>query len=78
MLPLLKKGKDPLSTNSYCGITITSVLGKTFEHILLSKKHPTLPQSQLQYGFTEGRSPNMAALLCTEAVAEGLDNKLPI
>lgn len=35
-------------------------------------------QHNLQFGFTQGRSPMMAALICTETIAEGLDNKQPI
>ena len=43
IVPIYKgKGKDPLSKGSYRGITLTSVLAKTFEFVLLDKMLPTL------------------------------------
>lgn len=80
MIPLPKKGKDHLDPKSYRGITITSILGKVLDHIILERKATELVQEQhpLQYGFTKDKSPMMASLLCTEAIAEGLDNKTPI
>ena len=78
IIPVLKKRKDPLSTDSYRGITITPLLGKVLEHIILERKYAPAPQHQLQYGFTPGRSPTMAALLCTEATAEAIDCRIPL
>ena len=63
-----KKGKDEYCTDSYRGITITPILGKVFEHILVQRLDQTSTQSDLQFGFTRGRSPAMAALLTTEAI----------
>ncbi|CAC5392439.1 unnamed protein product [Mytilus coruscus] len=63
-----KKGKDGKILDSYCGITVSSVLGKLFEHALLEKVIDQISNvlSQ-QFGFTSGLSPTMAALLISEA-----------
>jgi hypothetical protein len=53
-------------TENYRGITITSVHGKVFEYILLKKTIAKDGQSNMQFGFTEGLSPNMAALILSE------------
>ena len=76
-IPIHKKGKDPYSTDSYRGITITPILGKVFEHILIKRFNKVSSQSDLQFGFTEGRSPSMAALIVTEAITTNLDMKRP-
>ena len=36
------KGKDPLISGSYRGITLTSVIAKPFEHLLLDRMLPVL------------------------------------
>ena len=65
--PILKKSKDQMLTENYRGITITSVHGKVFEYILLEKTTIAKDgQSNMQFGFTEGFSPNMAALILSE------------
>jgi hypothetical protein len=67
--PILKKGKDQMLTENYKGITITSVHGKVFEYILHVLERTTIAkdgQSNMQFGFTEGLSPNMAALILSE------------
>ena len=72
--------EDSLDPRSYRGITITSILGKVLEHTILERKTTEMAQEQhpLQFGFTKDKSPMMASLLCTEAIAEGMDNKTPI
>jgi retron-type reverse transcriptase len=69
--PIPKKDKSRLLTDNYRGITITAVLGKILEQMLLNRMHKD--QSALQFGFTSGASPSMAALLLTEAMAESRD-----
>ena len=71
--PVLKKGKDPKLLENYRGITVTAIFGKLFEYALLHKLR--IAQSELQFGFTEGLSPSMAALLISEAKAESQVNK---
>ena len=76
-IPIHRKGKDQYLTESYRGITITSIIGKLFEHILVKRCDASAIQSELQFGFTEGRAPAMAALVVTEAIANNMDNKRP-
>lgn len=67
--PICKKGKSNKLLDSYRGITVSSVLGKVFEHAMLEKIKPNLlEQSSMQFGFTKGLSPTMAVLLISEAV----------
>ena len=68
-IPLAKKGKSNIIMSNHRCITITSTLGKTYDYILKSKIGP-LPQSALQFGFTEGHCPQMAALCLTESISE--------
>jgi len=71
VIPILKKGKDSHKTENYRGITITSIIGKLFEYIILDKANLTkLDQSDLQFGFTQGLSPGMAALILSEVFSE--------
>ncbi|VDI60690.1 Hypothetical predicted protein [Mytilus galloprovincialis] len=66
--PVCKKGKDSSLLDSYRGITVSSILGKTFEHALLNKIINKLDnRSSQQFGFSQGLSPSMAALLISEA-----------
>jgi hypothetical protein len=74
--PVYKKSaKD--EPNNYRKITITSIIGKTFEKIYLWRIRPPISrsQSQLQLGFTIGKSPMIAAMLMTEAITEADSNK---
>jgi hypothetical protein len=74
--PVPKKDKSRLLTDNYRGITITAVLGKVLEQVLLSRMPED--QSALQFGFTRGASPSMAALLLIEAMAESRDQSQPL
>ena len=64
--------------SNYRGISITSLLGKALEHVILDKIQTKLPQTQLQFGFTEGLSPTMAAICLTEVITEANINKTPL
>ncbi|CAC5363398.1 unnamed protein product [Mytilus coruscus] len=69
MTPVHKKGKDSTLTTNYRGITVTSALGKIFEYAILDKMTElNNNQSELQFGFTKGLSPIMAALLVSEGI----------
>lgn len=74
-LPIPKKGKDARLMDNYRGITVTSIFGKLIEAICLEqcKEQLDIRQSGLQFGFTQGRSPSMASLMVTEAIAESKD-----
>ncbi|MES9903995.1 MAG: reverse transcriptase family protein, partial [Sedimenticola sp.] len=77
--PIHKKGKDPSSLDNYRGITITSIFGKLFETVLLQKMTTlNANQSELQFGFTKGLSPNMASLLLSESIVESQAAKCPL
>ena len=78
ILPIHKKGKDPLSRDNYRGITITPVLSKLMEHVILSRISYNQLQSPLQYGFTKGLSPTMAVLVVTEAISDAVDRHAPL
>jgi hypothetical protein len=56
---------------------ISAILNKVFEHIVFARGIQTLysQKCDLQYGFSEGQSPTMAALLVTETQAENKDLK---
>lgn len=68
LTPILKKGKDATTTDSYRGITVTAILGKVFEYVLLDRLK--ISQSSMQFGFTRGLSPTMASLLVSEAYTD--------
>ena len=70
LTPVLKKSKDPTMLDNYRGITVTPILGKLFESVLLPRLSETFEQSSLQFGFTKGLSPVMSALIVSEARAE--------
>ena len=76
IVPVPKSGRDPHHVDSYRGITITPVLSKLLEHTLLARIH--LDQAQMQFGFTKGKTPLLAALAVTEHIAESKDSKQPL
>ena len=81
IIPVYKKGGKPQTDrNSYRGITISSIIGKLFEHIVLGHYEHTVQSTQnpLQCGFTRGASPAHAALIFTEVLNEARDNKRPL
>ena len=79
--PVYKKHGKPIDDpNSYCCITVCSVIGKIFEKLVQAKIIDKLDskQSKLQRGFTKGIPPTNAGLLLTEAIAEALDDNFPL
>ena len=68
------KGKDPLSCSSYRGITLTSVLAKTLEFILLERMLPVLSDLNIPYktqtAFQKGLSCSDAIFSCQEAISK--------
>ena len=78
ILPIHKKRKDPLLRDNYRRITITPVLSKLMEHVILSRFSYHHLQSPLQYGFTKGLSPTMAILEVTEAISNAVDRHTPL
>ena len=71
IIPVHKKGKDPCKIDNYRGITVSSILGKLFETVLLNRLDElNNNQSDLQFGFIKGLSPFMASLILSEAVLD--------
>ncbi|MEW8545343.1 MAG: reverse transcriptase family protein, partial [Candidatus Thiodiazotropha sp.] len=69
--PVHKKGKDPCKMDNYRGITVSSILGKLFETVILNRLEKLNgDQSQLQFGFTKGLSPTMASLILSEGILD--------
>ena len=80
IISIPKKGKDPTVVDNHRGIQITSILGKVTEHISMQVNAEVIKdkQSHMQFGFTEGLSPNMASVIITEAVAYAKHQKRSI
>ena len=76
LTPVLKKGKSAKDPNSYRRITISSLVGKIIEKHILIMTDSALANSHspLQFGFTKGCSPLLAALIITEIMAEAKDS----
>ena len=70
LTPVLKKSKDPTNLDNYRGVTVTPIIGKLFESVLLPRLAESFNQSSLQFGFTKELSPVMSALIVSEARAE--------
>ena len=75
ILPIYKgKGKDPLLRSTYRGITLTSVLAKTFEFVLLDRTLPVISDSRMpqltQTAYQKGVSCSEAIFACQEAIAK--------
>ena len=68
------KGKDPLMQKSYRGITLTSVLAKTFEFVLLDRILPILSDTCIpqltQTAYQKGVSCSEAIFACQEAITK--------
>ena len=78
---MYKRHDKPLEDpNYYRRITVSSIVGKLFEKVLLKKILPTLreKQNKLQRGFTKGVAPTNAALLLTEVIVEAKDKYEPV
>ncbi|CAC5384081.1 unnamed protein product [Mytilus coruscus] len=70
VIPVLKKGKNPMMMDNYRGIAVTPVVSKLFECTILPSLTQNFKQSTLQFGFTKGMSMLMAGLIISEARAE--------
>ena len=75
LIPIYKgKGKDPLKTTSYRGITLTSVIAKTFEILLLDRillilSDRNIPQLT-QTAYRRGVSCTDATFTCQETISK--------
>ncbi len=68
------KRKDPYACGSYRGITLTSVLSKTLEFVLLERIIPVLADNNVpqltQTGFQRGLSCSDAIFTCQETISK--------
>jgi len=69
-----KKDKNKMLQDHYRGIAITLLFMKIIEHVLLEFSELEANTHKMQYGFTKGRSPDMAALCLTESIIEAEEN----
>ena len=75
LVPIYKgKGKDPLLPGSYRGITLTSVISKTFEHLLLDRMLPVLSDNNAPHlnktAYQQGVSCSDATFACQETLCK--------
>ena len=75
LIPIYKgKGKDPLIPTSYRGITLTSVIAKTFENLLLDRMFPILRDRNIpqltQTAYQRGVSCADATFTCQEVISK--------
>ena len=75
IVPIYKgKGKDPLLPRSYRGITLTSIITKTFEHLLLDHMLPVLIDNSVphlnQTAYQHGVSSTDATFSCQETISK--------
>ncbi len=72
-----KKQKSQLFCENHRGITITRILGKVMEIVLVNRRQGQQreAQSDLQFGFSEGLSPAMASLVVREAICDAKEAK---
>jgi hypothetical protein len=69
LTPVLKKAKNQMIMDNYRGITVTPTVSNIFETTIVPLLKQDFNQSYLQFGFTEGLTMLMAALI-TEGRAE--------
>ena len=67
MVPLIKKKRgNKCDSNKYRAISISSLLGKLFDIILLKLQHASLFTDLLQFGF----KPNSSTVICTSLLRD--------
>ena len=79
-IPIEKRDRDSLLMGNHRGIVITAIMGKLIEHVIqiLFEDEYGKFNSQLQCGFTEGKSPAIAILLLTEITCFAKANNIPL
>jgi hypothetical protein len=78
--PIHKKGKQKDIAGNYRGITISPVVTKILDTILLAHQKCSVSRNtdDLQYGFTKAQSGIHAAFILNESIAESIDRKTPL
>ena len=76
-VPIYKgKGKNPLLTNNYRGISLTSVIGKLFERILLLRLTPVLEENGIPHHTQTAYQAGISCADPTEVVQEAVKNHI--
>ena len=79
LIPIPKNKKKSLNvSNNYRAIALSSVLGKTLDHILLLKYRDNLFTSDLQYGFKKHHSTTQCTFVLNEVIQYYLNNDSPV
>lgn len=78
--PIFKKKKSPLCPDNYRRITVTPIIGKILEKVIVKPTKQILRErlNTLQRGFCDNSSSINAALMVSEAIAEAQDNRQPL
>ena len=78
--PVYKKKKSVLNPDNYRRITVTALLCKVLEKVIIDPLKQTLKPkiSKLQRGFCEHSSSVNTAFLLSEAIAEAKDQNIPL
>ncbi len=79
-IEVFKKKKNILESDNYRRITITPIIGKVLEKIIVQPLKEILKPkiNKLQRGFCEHSSSVNTAFLLTEAIAEAKDQNIPL
>ena len=65
---------DKSDSSSFRGIALSSVYGKIFDNIVLSRYSKMLASSELQFGFKTKSSTNLCSMIMKESIAYYLHN----
>jgi len=65
-------------SSNYRGITLSSIIGKIINLVLLDRLSTELVTSELQFGFKKGCSTNMWTMVLKETVAYYTSNQSPV
>lgn len=70
MIPIPKNRKQSLmDSNNYRAITLSSIIGKVFDWVVLLKESDNLCSSDLQFGFKKGVSTTQCSFLMLETIS---------
>jgi hypothetical protein len=67
----IPKGHNANSSDSanFCGIALSSVYGKIFDHITMERYQEKLESCELQFGFKAKSSTNLCSMVLKETIA---------
>ena len=71
-------GADASNSSNYRGIALSSILGKIFDNVILSRYHKELASSDLQFGFKPKSSTNCCTYVLKEVLNYYTFNDSPI